>query len=597
MTTLLSLSWQSLRGRGVGWLRLMKQPKYLVGTLVGIAWMGLFALGPILRANRPAGLEERFEELAAWLPAVETLAALALLVSLSLWWLWPFGKAMVELTETELHLLLPAPVRRRHIIQYAILRSQWGILFGCLMVSFFSAGGSASAFIWRFVSVWLLLTLWDLHRLGRGLWIARLRELPAATAWRRRAMALVAVGLLWTVLIPAIASIVAALPALGGDVLPHLREALAPQHLGDEAPMLAGLLTPARWVTGPVFAGLAPDTTLVGRLATLVWPLLLVVLHNEWVVRSQAQFEEASLERSRRQAARRDSGTRFQKIKQSQRERTPFRLHGTGRPELAIIWKNLMMAHRTNLLVAVATGVAAVGVAAVVVGVTGLPNWLMTIMMVGGVLGMGMTPLMAGHQWRNDLRTDLLRIDLLRTWPIEGWRLFVSQVLPAAIIATLYAAAAGGVVLIVGIAAGTSTDPSITLVPPELAASLGVPYVVLLLLGLATLLPPLAWPSWIQLGRRRSGSAAHIGQGLLTGLGMMVALALGLLPGAVLVGAWLWLQLRGVEIPLIAWELPVLGLLAVIPLVVIVGLLTRFGGVLWDRLDPSAEILSAGAGS
>ena len=612
MTTLLSLSWQSLRGRGVGWLRLMKQPKYLVGTLVGIAWMGLFALGPILRANRRAGLEERFEELAAWLPAVETLAALALLVSLSLWWLWPFGKAMVELTETELHLLLPAPVRRRHIIQYAILRSQWGILFGCLMVSFFSAGGSASAFIWRFVSVWLLLTLWDLHRLGRGLWIARLRELPAATAWRRRAMALVAVGLLWTVLIPAIASIVAALPALGGDVLPHLREALAPQHLGDEAPMLAGLLTPARWVTGPVFAGLAPDTTLVGRLATLVWPLLLVVLHNEWVVRSQAQFEEASLERSRRQAARRDSGTRFQKIKQSQRERTPFRLHGTGRPELAIIWKNLMMAHRTNLLVAVATGVAAVGVAAGV-GVTGLPNWLMTIMMVGGVLGMGMTPLMAGHQWRNDLRTDLLRIDLLRTWPIEGWRLFVSQVLPAAIIATLYAAAAGGVVLIVGIAAGTSTDPSITLVPPELAASLGVPYVVLLLLGLATLLPPLAaiallsatlqnllalaWPSWIQLGRRRSGSAAHIGQGLLTGLGMMVALALGLLPGAVLVGAWLWLQLRVVEIPLIAWELPVLGLLAVIPLVVIVGLLTRFGGVLWDRLDPSAEILSAGAGS
>ena len=78
---------------------------------------------------------------------------------------------------------------------------------------------------------------------------------------------------------------------------------------------------------------------------------------------------------------------------------------------------------------------------------------------------------------------------------------------------------------------------------------------------------------------------------------MMVALALGLLPGAVLVGAWLWLQLRVVEIPLIAWELPVLGLLAVIPLVVIVGLLTRFGGVLWDRLDPSAEILSAGAGS
>ena len=613
MLTLLYLSWRSLRGRAVGWLRLVKQPKYLVGTLVGIVWMGLFALRPIMRANRNAELEERFEEIAAWLPAVETVAALLLLVLLSLWWLWPFGKAMIELTETELHVLLPAPVRRRPIIQYAVLRSQWGILFGCLMISFFSAGGSPTAFVWRFVSVWLLLTLWNLHARGRGLWIARLSELPLATAWRWRAAVLVAVVLLWTMLTPGIASVVAALPALGGDVLPHLRAALALERLGSETPTLVALLTPARWVTGPLFAGLAPDTTLATRLATLFWPLLLVGLHNEWVVRSQAQFEEASLERSRRQAARRDSATRFRKIKQSQRQRTPFRLDGVGRPELAIVWKNLMMAHRTNLFAAVATGVGAVGVLALVVGVTGLPDWLMGFMMVGGVIGLGMTPLMAGHQWRNDLRTDLLRIDLLRTWPIDGWRLFVSQVLPPAIVATLYAAASGGVLLIAGIAAGTRTATNVVLVPPELAASLGVPYVVLLLLGLATLLPLLAaiallsatlqnllallWPSWIQLGRRRGGSAAHIGQGLLTGLGLMMALAVGLLPGAVLVGAWLWLQLRVVEIPMVAWELPALGLLAIIPLVVIVGLLTRFGGVLWDQLDPSAEMLSAGGAS
>ena len=613
MTTLLYFSWRSLRGRAVGWLRLMKQPKYLVGTLAGVAWMGLFALRPIMRANRRAGLEEWFGEIAEWLPAVETVAAVILLVFLSLWWLWPFGKATLELTETELHLLLPAPVRRRHIIQYAVLRSQWGILFGCLMISFFSAGGSPTALMWRFVSCWLFLTLWNLHARGRGLWIARLQELPAAAAWRRRTMVLAAVGLLWTTLTPGIASIVAALPALSGDVAPHMRAALDPERVASEAPMLAMLLTPARWVTGPVVAGLVQDTTLAGRLATLVWPLLLVVLHNEWVVRSQAQFEEASLERSRRQAARRESGARFRKIKQSQRERTPFHLDGVGRPELAIVWKNLMMAHRANLFMAVGTGVVAIGVAAVVVGVTGLPDWLIGFMLVGGVVGLGMTPLMAGHQWRNDLRTDLLRIEVIRTWPIDGWRLFASQVLPPAIIATLYAGAAGGTLLIAGIAAGKPTATHMVLVPPELAASLGVPYVVLLLLGLAALLPLIAaiallsatlqnllallWPSWIQLGRRRSGSAAHIGQGLLTGLGMMLALAVGLLPGAVLVGTWLWLQLRVVKIPLVAWELPVLGLLAVIPLVVIVGLLTRFGGVLWDQLDPSADILAAGSGS
>ena len=613
MPPLLYLTWRSLRGRVAGWLRLMKQPKYLVGTLAGVAWMGMFALRPLTRMTRVNRVRERFEEIAEWLPAVETAAALALLIFLSLWWLWPFGKAMVELTETELHLLLPAPVRRRHIIQYAVLRSQWGILFGCLMISFFSAAGSPTALAWRFLSVWPFLTLWNLHARGRGLWIARLQEVPAVTAWRRRGMVLAAVVLLWTTLTLDLASIAAGLPAPGGDVASELRAALDPERLRAEAPLLVVLLTPARWVTGPVFAGLATDTTLASRFATLVWPVLLVVLHNEWVVRSQARFEEASLERSRRQAANREAGARFRKIRQSQRETTPFRLRPVGRPETAIIWKNLMQAHRAHLCLIVGGGVVAVSVVAAVVTVTGLPDWVTAIMVVAGVVGLAVTPLMAGHQWRNDLRTDLLRIEVIRTWPIDGWRLFVSQVLPPAIVATLYAAAAGGVLLVSGIAAGRPTATGSVLVTPELAASLGVPYVVLLLLGLVAVLPLIAavaslsatlqnllallWPSWIQLGRRRSGSAGHIGQGLLTGLGLMLAMAVGLLPGGVLVAAWLFIQIRVADIPLSAWELPVMSLAGVIPLAVIIGLLTRFGGVLWDQLDPSAEILEAGRGS
>jgi hypothetical protein len=216
---------------------------------------------------------------------------------------------------------------------------------------------------------------------------------------------------------------------------------------------------------------------------------------------------------------------------------------------------------------------------------------------------------MAGHQWRNDLRTDLLRIDVIRTWPIDGWRLFTSQVVPPAMVAILYATGAGGLPLIAGIAATTPGASGTVLLPPDLAASLGVSQLTLLLLGLATLLPLVAavaalsatlqnllallWPSWIQLGQRRTGSAAHIGQGMLTGLGLLVALAVGLLPGGLLIGTWLFLQLRVAELPFIAWQLPLLGMTAVIPLAVIVWLLTRFGGVLWDQLDPSAELLGA----
>ena len=143
-------------------------------------------------------------------------------------------------------------------------------------------------------------------------------------------------------------------------------------------------------------------------------------------------------------------------------------------------------------LMAIGIAVVAVGLAAVVVGVTGLPDWLIAVTMVCGLLGLGVTPLMSGHQWRNDLRTDLLRLDVIRTWPISGWRLFAAQVLPPAIVATFYATTAGGVLLIAGIAAGGPTATRTVLVLPELALSLGVPYVVLLLLGLGTLVPLVA---------------------------------------------------------------------------------------------------------
>ena len=51
------------------------------------------------------------------------------------------------------------------------------------------------------------------------------------------------------------------------------------------------------------------------------------------------------------------------------------------------------------------------------------------------------------------------------------------------------------------------------------------------------------------------------------------------------------------NIPLNAWQLPVMSLAGVIPLAVIIRLLTRFGGVLWNQLHPSEEILRAGGSS
>ena len=606
MSPLLYLAWRSLRGRVVGWLRLMKQPRYLVGTLAGATWVALFALRPMLQIDRDAALDQ-VENLSEWVPLLEFSSALLLLILVSLWWLWPYGKALVELTETELHLLLPAPLRRRHIIQYAVLRSQWSVLFGAAIVAFFSSGGRLSVFAWRLLTTWLLLTLWNLHARGRGLWMAQLSELQAARAWRRRVLVVGAASLVLMMVAPAIAALVASVPDIQGDVSKTLQGPLSPDWFREHHPALSVLLLPFRWLSRVVLGGLDTELTVIERLGLLVWPALLVVAHDEWVVRAQASFEDASLARSRRLAASQEAGARFLKLKQSQRRAAPFRLRPQGRPELGILWKNLMLAHRTPLTTIGASALLTLTAATAAVTWVSLPTWLIGILVVGALMVLVMTPLTAGHQWRNDLRTDLLRAELIRTWPVAGWRLFGAEVAGPAIIASLYATLATGVLLVAGVATRHLGVEDVVLVS-DTAAALGTTPLGVLVTALLTLIPlvatvatlsatlqnlvALVWPSWVQLGRRRAGSAAHIGQGLITSLGLMVAMTIGLLPGVIVSSTWLLVQIQVLDVALGAWQLPLLGLLTAAPLAAIIAVLIRFGGLLWDRVDPSAELLN-----
>ena len=199
-----------------------------------------------------------------------------------------------------------------------------------------------------------------------------------------------------------------------------------------------------------------------------------------------------------------------------------------------------------------------------------------------------------------------------RRGPLASWRLFAAEVVAPTIVATIYSAGGAGLILAVAIGstlAGPGPGPSVVLVPAELAASLGVPDLLLIPMALLGALPLLAaiaclsatlqnlltllFPSWVQLGPRKTGSAAHMGQGILTMLFLVLAIAMGLLPGSLLVAAWLWIQIRFVGIPLTAWEFPVIGLIVALPLLVIVGALVILGGTFWDRLDPSEEILGS----
>ncbi len=136
---LLFLLVRSVRGRIVRSLRLLKQPKYLIGILVYGAWRGFWMSnfiydffdveeGERIVEVQFGGMEGIHEVAAETLPAVHLVAALLLAFAITVWWLVPWGRLALNLRQSEIHLLAPAPVQRRHLLQYATLRSQPGIL-------------------------------------------------------------------------------------------------------------------------------------------------------------------------------------------------------------------------------------------------------------------------------------------------------------------------------------------------------------------------------------------------------------------------------------------------------------------------------------
>jgi hypothetical protein len=94
----------------------------------------------------------------------------------------------------------------------------------------------------------------------------------------------------------------------------------------------------------------------------------------------------------------------------------------------------------------------------------------------------------------------------------------------------------------------------------------------------------------VRLGAVRQKGVARFGQNFLVTWVLFLAVFLGILPGLALAGGVLGLQwLTG--LPVVAWELPLLGLLAALPLLVEAAGLVWAAGRAWDRLDPSRELL------
>lgn len=537
---LIYLRLTSLKNLLLSRFRRLKQPKYLVGGIVGAAYFYFFFLRrvgggssrpmPRLPHGVPGADLPAFDVT----PLLATFGGLALLAIAMLAWALPDEKPGLAFTEAEVAFLFPAPITRRRLIHFKVLGSQLRILISALIFTLISSrwsflDGNAAM---HAVGWWVILSAINLHFTGSALTITRLIDGGVSTMWRRTVVfGLVCLAVVVTLAITwRTAPLFTANDGNGpGAFFAYLARLL-------DGGVLHWLLLPGKWLVAPFLAADA------GTFLRALGPaLLLLVAHYIWVVRTEVSFEEASATLAEKRATLRAqirSGTYRIGAGKPAARRGPFPLHDSGRPEIAFLWKNLLSTRpylrwRTWSVCAM---LIAFGVRWVVrqdpSGVIGL-----SITMVAAVAA-AYTLLLGPQLARQDLRSDLPNSDILKTYPLRGWQVLLGELLtPTAILTGLIWLA-----LIAAVFGLTPHGVKFAWFTPSVRFTAGVcaALVAAPLCALQILVPngaALLFPGWFQATRQRGGGGIDVmGQRLIFGLGQMLAMVLALLPAVAIAG-------------------------------------------------------------
>ncbi len=607
ITVLAQLQWMTFRGRIVRSIRLLRQPKYLVGFVVGAVWISLWVIRPLLSRTAVVVATPWNEEALDIVPTIHRLAALLVTLFTPLPWLLPWGRLGLPFRESELTMLLQAPLTRRQVIQYGLLKSELGVVLSALIVSLLFSRGGPIAWLLGFGGTWILLDCLHLNGKWRALFNLRQTEIPVAVARRRRI--LLTVGLLgfYAVLLSALVLFLARSGAL-------LREAqdwdqFVASLAALEWPLwLVALSTPAWLLTAPMFAR--------GGIAFVVVALpsvLLLMAQREVVLRSRARFEESAIEQAKVRETKKSPTRRFARLSSRARSRRPFDLERPGPPALALVWKNAIRVSRFPWSrVALVASVLLV-VLAVLPALLPWPDVSYGTLATIGLFLTALPPIAGGMAWNNDLRATLGHIELVRTWPVSPERFVLAEVVSPALISFFVSSFGAGMVQSALLGSRlcqlwTGERSGLEIFRPS-ASFMGVDNGLALGVLLAAVLPVTAAvsfcssalqnlavvfvPAWLVHSVDRNQGVAGFGQQMFMVWALALALLLALIPSVLLVGTAVLVQ-SWLGIAWKIWEFPVWGALAAIPLFVGGWLIVQLTAALWRRLDPSQEMLEIG---
>ncbi|MDB4917320.1 MAG: hypothetical protein JWM95_4964 [Gemmatimonadetes bacterium] len=509
----------SMRNRFVSQVKRIRNPRYALALLLGLGyfWMMFFNRG--MRA--PGGRQGL--NLFAGMGA-STVLPLILLLLTAYAWITGGDKYALAFTEAEVSVLFPAPISRRGLIVYKLVRSQTAVLFTSLVWSMLFRSGKGGAI--GIVSYWIMLSIITLHRLGVALIFASSAE-HGVRGLRRSWPAIAAFGVVATVIVNGLLGLRTSFASATG-----MGEMMDIAARGLSTGIVGWALYPFRVAVGPMVA-----TTTAEWLAALGPALVLVGLHVWWVLRTDSAFEETAAAASAAQAQRiramRARGVSSGTVSVKAARRT-VGLRPTGAPAVALLWKNVLWLSRTGQVrtlvgLPVIACVAAVGFAGGHADLEPMVAILSAIMAATVLLFGPMT-------MRNDLRGELRRLPMLKTLPLTGRQIILAEVASSA----TPTAAVQYVLIAAAILALSFASTGVPALGLRIGVLIGAPF-FLLGLNLANFTihngMALLFPAWVRLGELGGSGVEVMGQMMLTMLATLLMLLLLLVAPAVAAGA------------------------------------------------------------
>ena len=387
------------------------------------AW-ALATSGSCPWSSGPTG-HRRSWSVPAWLELMGAIGVVGALL-----WGWVFGveRRVLAFSPAEVTFLFSGPVTRRGLVQYKLLRNQVLILFNSLLWTLILARERFGASPWlRAMSIWVLLTTISFHRLGASFVRTSLLE-HGRIALRHR---LVSLALLGVLLVGLVWSVQDALPDLAAGWAGGLTTFLDALADASTRPVPRVLLAPFRAMVRPLAAhtarrlGYARSAPRSG-----CWCFIMSG--------SSGRTPPSRKRPPKRPAARAARG--LPRARRCRPSPTASRLPcSASRPSAgrrgAILWKNLLAVVRTrrarNIAMAILVAAVLAGLSSfqVVGSVAEVVGWL-------AATWAGLA-IVIGPQWiRNDLRSDLLKLDMLRSYPLAGRAVVAAETAASAVVLT-----------------------------------------------------------------------------------------------------------------------------------------------------------------